>query len=93
MGTAMFGDLMHADTPQTLLYFADHTLRAIGADLDETRRQLRLAGFDGIVPGLRGGIPAARQSSLGRISQSGPHHGGHWSRIFGRRASLSGRTK
>jgi hypothetical protein len=51
MGIAMLGEVMHADVPQTLLYFADHTLRAIGADLDETRRHLRLAGFDSLADG------------------------------------------
>ena len=62
MGTAMFGEVMRADTPQTLLYFADHTLRAIGGDLDETRRQLRLAGFDS----LADGFAARRKEANGR---------------------------
>lgn len=49
MGTALCGEVIQAETPQTLLYFADHTLRAVGASLDETRRQLRMAGFDSLV--------------------------------------------
>ncbi len=52
MGMAMCGDMVQADAPQKLLYFADHTLRAISADLDETRRQLKLAGLDSLADGF-----------------------------------------
>jgi hypothetical protein len=52
MGMAMCGDMVQADAPQKLLYFADHTLRAISADLDETRRRLKLAGFDSLADGF-----------------------------------------
>jgi hypothetical protein len=66
MGTTLFGDLVQADTPQTLLYFTDHTLRAIGADLDETRRQLLLAGFDS----LADSFVAHRKAADGRPAQA-----------------------
>jgi len=48
MGMAIYGEMVQADAPQRLLYFADHTLRAVGADLDQTRQQLKLAGFDSL---------------------------------------------
>lgn len=52
MGIALVDGLLHADASQTLLYFADHTLRAISANLDDTRRQLQLAGFDSLADGF-----------------------------------------
>jgi hypothetical protein len=64
MGTTMFGDMMQADTPQTLLYFTDHTLRAIGADLDETRQQLRQAGLDSLADGYAAHRKEAADRSL-----------------------------
>ncbi|MBU1237600.1 MAG: hypothetical protein KJ634_03185 [Gammaproteobacteria bacterium] len=64
MGTTMFGDMVQADAPQTLLYFTDHTLRAIGANLDETRRQLRLAGLDSLADGYAAHRKEANDRSL-----------------------------
>lgn len=53
LGAALWGDLVRGDSPQTLLYFIDHTLRGLSVDLDDTRRQLQQAAFDGLLQGLR----------------------------------------
>lgn len=52
MGMALWGDVVHGDSPQTLLYFSDHTLFAVATELDETRRLLRAAGFESLVHGF-----------------------------------------
>jgi hypothetical protein len=52
MGMAIHGEMALADTPQTMLYFSDHTLHALSSDLDETRKQLRQDAFDGLAAGF-----------------------------------------
>jgi len=52
MGMSLHGEIVRADTPQKLLYFCDHTLRELSADLDATRRDLRQAAFDNLVQGF-----------------------------------------
>ena len=52
MGMALWGDLVRGDSPQTLLYFTDHTLFGVAAELDESRRLLRDASFDSLVAGF-----------------------------------------
>lgn len=52
MGMSLHGEIVRADTPQKLLYFFDHTLRELSADLDETRRRLRQAAFDSLALGF-----------------------------------------
>lgn len=52
MGMSMQGEIVRTDTPQTLLYFFDHTLRELSPDLDETRRRLRQAAFDSLAQGF-----------------------------------------
>lgn len=52
MGMSLQGEIVRADIPQKLLYFFDHTLRGLSADLDETRCRLRQAAFDSLVQGF-----------------------------------------
>ncbi|QDX82510.1 hypothetical protein B9N43_15470 [Denitratisoma sp. DHT3] len=49
MGSAMMGDVIRHDVPQTLLYFSDHTVSSLAADLDSVRRQLRQTAFDSLL--------------------------------------------
>ncbi|MDD5176996.1 MAG: hypothetical protein PHQ05_11300 [Sterolibacterium sp.] len=52
MGMALHGEMVCADSPQTMLYFADHTLHTLSHGLDETRRRLSQAAFDSLVLGF-----------------------------------------
>ncbi len=52
VGMALWGDLVRGDSPQTLLYFSDHTLFGVANELADTRRLLRNAGFESLVQGF-----------------------------------------
>lgn len=65
MGMALHGEMVCADMPQTMLYFADHTLHALTPDVNETRTHLRQAAFDSLITGF-----AAHMADLRRERQS-----------------------
>lgn len=48
VGLAQQGEMIREGVPQRLLYFADHTLRELSLDLDDTRGRLREAAFDSL---------------------------------------------
>jgi len=48
LGLAQQGDLIREGVPVRLLYFADHTLRELGANPDVTRSGLREASFESL---------------------------------------------
>lgn len=60
-GMALRGDALQGDVPQRILYFSDHTLGALGGDLQTTRERLREAAFDSLAKGF-----AARVAELRR---------------------------
>ena len=64
LGMSLYGEVVAAEIPQTLLYFADHTLRAVAADLDDTRGQLQLAGLDSLADGFAAQREAADRHSV-----------------------------
>jgi len=70
LGAALWGDLVRGDSPQTVLYFIDHTLRGLATDLEETRRLLKQAAFDGLLQGFcrqREGLQTRREEVHGRL--------------------------
>lgn len=48
-GSAMMGEVMRQEVPQTLLYFSDHTVSSLEADLEAVRTRLRQAAFDSLL--------------------------------------------
>jgi hypothetical protein len=60
LGMELEGDMLRTDVPQTLLYFADHTLVAVGEDLDATREHLRLNAFDSLMATFTSHLDAIR---------------------------------
>lgn len=60
LGVALEGDTLRSDVPQTLLYFADHTLVELGPALDDTRAQLRLSAFDSLIAAFDQHLRAVR---------------------------------
>lgn len=60
-GLAMEGEVIHTDVPQTVVYFADHTLVEPHCDLDATRSRLRAAAFDSLLKSFHAHIEALRQ--------------------------------
>ncbi|MBI5921097.1 MAG: hypothetical protein HY847_05550 [Betaproteobacteria bacterium] len=62
IGMAVHGDMVCADTPQRLLYFADHTLRELSPDIEETRRGLRAAAFDSLATSFASQLAEMRQA-------------------------------
>lgn len=68
MGMSLHGDMMVADTPQTMLYFADHTLHALGRGIAETRSRLHQASFDSLITGF------AAQLADRRLARQGLHN-------------------
>lgn len=61
LGLAMQGDVIHADVPQTVLYFCDHVLVEPNCDLETTRSRLRRAAFDSLLKSFRAHVEALRQ--------------------------------
>ncbi|CAB1370378.1 hypothetical protein [Denitratisoma oestradiolicum] len=49
LGSAMMGDVLRQEVPQTLLYFSDHTVSSLEADLETVRMRLRQAAFDSLL--------------------------------------------
>ncbi|MFA7279294.1 MAG: hypothetical protein WC100_04310 [Sterolibacterium sp.] len=62
MGMSVHGDMVCADTPQKMLYFSDHTLRELSADIEETRRGLRAAAFDSLATSFASQLAEMRQA-------------------------------
>ena len=60
MGMELEGNTLRSDVPQTLLYFADHTLVDLAPSLDATRGQLRLAAFDRLMACFTGHLESVR---------------------------------
>ena len=60
MGMELDGNTLRSDVPQTLLYFADHTLVDLASSLEATRAQLRLAAFDSLMACFTGHLESVR---------------------------------
>lgn len=81
LGVGQEGEMLRRDVEQTLLYFSDHSLAAISADPDVTRRHLRQAALDSLLKNFAAQIDGTRQArqelrterdlALGR--HAGPH--------------------
>lgn len=65
MGLALQGEMLRQDVPQTLLYFSSHTLTAVAADLQATRRMLSTAAFDSLLKSFFAQADAIRQERQG----------------------------
>ena len=65
MGVALQGDVLRQDVPQTLLYFASHTLTAVAADLQATRSMLNAAAFDSLLKSFFAEVDAIRLERQG----------------------------
>jgi len=63
-GVALEGGVLRQDVPQRLLYFADHTLGEIAADVESTRHRLRLAVFDSLARSFAAWVAELRQQRL-----------------------------
>lgn len=48
MGAGMLGDAVRREVPQTLLYFSDHTLLELSADMAQTRSHIVGLAFDSL---------------------------------------------
>lgn len=64
-GAALTGDVVHADEPQRLLYFEDHTLAEPAPDLDGARRRLGKAMFDGLLMSFAAYVADLRAAGKG----------------------------
>ena len=61
LGMEIMGDTVRTDVPQTLLYFADHTLAAVAEEPEQTRDNLRLTAFDSLITSFANHLDAIRQ--------------------------------
>lgn len=59
-GMAVQDGFVRNEVPQTLVYFADHTLSCIGPDYDAARNALRDAAFDSLVASFAQKVQALR---------------------------------
>lgn len=60
LGLARQGGMIHAEVPQTVLYFSDHVLVEPHCDLETTRTQLRRSAFDSLLKSFHAHIEALR---------------------------------
>lgn len=65
LGMSLQGGLIQADTPQTLLYFADHTLKSPSLDAEATRQRLREDFFDSLVLSFADQLAHRKREYLG----------------------------
>lgn len=61
LGMALEGEVIHAEVPQTVIYFANHTLVEPHHQLAETRARLRLAAFDSLLKCFHVHVEALRR--------------------------------
>jgi hypothetical protein len=64
-GAQLAGDLVHYDTPQTTLYFTDHTLAEPSPGLQQARLRLTDVMFDSLVESLATHVAAVREEHQG----------------------------
>lgn len=79
LGSAMMGDVIHHDVPQTLLYFSDHTVSSLDHDLEAVQRRLRQSAFDSLLHQFAehtAGLRQQRDALTGelRIKWGSSHH-------------------
>jgi len=67
LGTSLSGEVLRADEPQRVLYFADHTLAEPSPDLAGARRRLRDAMFDGLLKGFAAHVADVRAERAGLV--------------------------
>lgn len=60
LGSTMLGETIQHDVPQTVLYFADHTLAEPAPTLDAARERLRSASFDSLLKTFRAHLDELR---------------------------------
>lgn len=65
LGVAEEAGMLRRDVEQTLLYFSDHTLAAVSADPDITRKHLRQAAFDSLLKNFAAQIDSVRSQRQG----------------------------
>ena len=64
MGAGLHGDQIRREVPQTLLYFADHTLLELSPNLEETRSRVGSLAFDSLAKSFAGKLAELRQQRL-----------------------------
>ena len=62
MGMALMGEVVRSDVPQTVVYFADHTLTGVSPSFDEARGHLREAAIDGLLKGFAAELAERREA-------------------------------
>ncbi len=60
MGAGLQGDQVRREVPQTLLYFSDHTLLALSAELAATRNSVGALAFDSLAKTFAGELAQLR---------------------------------
>lgn len=68
MGMALMGEVVRSDVPQTVVYFADHTLTGVSLSFEEARSHLREAALDGLLKGFAVDL-AERREARARIHE------------------------
>lgn len=67
LGAGLSGEVLRADEPQRVLYFADHTLAEPSQDLASARRALQQAMFDGLLKGFAAHVADVRAERAGLV--------------------------
>ena len=62
MGAGLHGDQVRREVPQTLLYFSDHTLLELSAELAQTRERIGELAFDSLAKSFAGRLEQARSA-------------------------------
>ena len=65
LGVEVHGETVQTEVPQTVLYFADHTLTEPAASLAAARERLRLATFDSLLKTFRAHLDELRTEREG----------------------------
>jgi hypothetical protein len=76
LGMAMLGDVLRSDVPQTVIYFADHTITEPVADPAQLRAHLRMVFFDSLLKSFTahlGGLREERESVRAGLSMERAH--------------------
>ncbi len=60
MGAGLHGDRVRREVPQTLLYFSDHTLLELSAELAQTRSRIGELAFDSLAKSFAGRLEQTR---------------------------------
>lgn len=63
-GLEVHGEIVQEGAPRRMLYFADHTLHELSADLDTVRHRLRMSAFESLAKSFAAHLDDLRQERL-----------------------------